>query len=192
MLQDLKNHSNNHNDTTEHMWAYEFLPGGIFSADSSSGRPGEKGIDIDILIPVDGVAHNHFVNSLSIFSPRDLWSMCILFNKGLMKDSSIFTMPLVTAEGSQYMLMIENLTKFRKWAKKYYEMKYIISSTSFAEKFKIRDSNTNEQNEIRFLQYLSKEYGGSGLKLFRGNQDFSEWTPIKLDANNNVITAPCQ
>jgi hypothetical protein len=109
--QDLKNDSDNRSDTSEHVWLYEKPPGG-YLIDTFSGPHGQRGINIDLPFPVSGIAHNHFINSLSIYSPEDLWTICTASNLKLMKDSSKFTFPLVTAQSTQYLLMIENLTKF--------------------------------------------------------------------------------
>lgn len=191
MLQDLKAHSDNANDTSEHAWVYVNSSTG-YAMGSLSGDPGVKGISFNTSIPLDGVAHNHFINSLSIFSPDDIWSICKLFKDKLMMDSSKFTLPLVTAEGTQYMLMIENITKFRNWANKFLDGSLDGYYIAFNKIFSIKESNSIIENEKNFLKYLIKTNGGSGLKVFRGNADFTEWVPLGLDGSNNLITALCQ
>ena len=192
MLQDLKNYCNDPNENREHSWFYKHTPNDGLYKTSIVGEDGVKGLpDIEIYEPLDGMAHSHFANSLSIFSPDDLWSLCNTFNKKLMLDSSKFTLPLVTAEGSQYMLMIENVTKFRVWAQKFTQgdlrlFKYLYEGPAIG----IKESNTVEQNEKKFLKYI-KSNGGAGLKVFRGNSSFTSWDAIGLDINNNVITVTC-
>jgi hypothetical protein len=189
MMQTLKNHSDNHNDTTEHGYTYEFTSTGPLLLDVHTGVPGKKEINIQFDYQRDGVAHNHFVNSLSIFSPDDLWSMCSVFNVGNVKNVNTFTLPLVTASGTQYVLMIENLTKFRLWAQKFTTGDFAILKDFYTWGAKIKETNSILQNEQKFLLYLIKQK--AGLKLFRGNNTFTQWIPITVDENNIVITVPC-
>jgi hypothetical protein len=148
-------------------------------------------------IKLDCIAHSHFntntdsTRGLSVFSPDDLWTMCDAFNIGNVDNPATFSMALVTKNGTQYLLKIENLTKFRAWASKLTQGNFEIFKDLYGgPALGIKPTNTNEVNEKRFLQYL-KSNQGSGLKLFSGNATFTEWTPKGLDANNNVITVPC-
>ncbi|MCC7378374.1 MAG: hypothetical protein IT255_03345 [Chitinophagaceae bacterium] len=192
MLQILKNHADNPNDTTEHGFVYNYLPNNL-SVDAYDGIPGEKHIDLKFEgMTGDGTAHNHFINSLSIFSPQDLWGIATIFNEKLMADSSTFTMALVTASNTQYLMMIENITKFRHWAQRITIGNLEVYKRLYTFIYKISETNTIADNELRFLKFLKDDSGGTGLKLFRGNANFAQWTPLMLDGNNNVITGTCQ
>lgn len=191
MLQNLKDHCNNSNDTTEHGWIYNLDPGGLL-VEEVVGIPGEKKIDFKFAGKVDGVTHNHFVNSLSVFSPDDLWTLATIFNNNAMVSNTSFSLPLVTAQGTQYMILIENLTKFRIWAQKFTQV--IIESRYLEfQGYKIYRTNSNDDNEKRFLKYIQEQGGGTGLKLFRGNSNFTEWQPIRYNKNTDAVeNTPCQ
>jgi len=135
--------------------------------------------------------NNHFSNSLSIYSPDDIWSISHIFNSNLMVNVNTFTLPLVTESGTQYVMMVENLTMFRKFAEKFTEGNLDSYYDLYENFYKIKKTNTNEGNEREFLKYLNRIFGGSGLKLFRGNSTFTEWMPLKLDQNNTVLTESC-
>ncbi|MEI9956581.1 MAG: hypothetical protein WDM90_09840 [Ferruginibacter sp.] len=191
MMQDLKDHANNPNDTTEHGYVYNYLPASnSVSIGAITGQPGKKYIDIDYTGTgsADGVAHNHFINSLSVFSPQDLWGLAKIFTtKNAMIDSSTFTIPLVTASGTQYIMMIENITKFRKWANKYLQLGLKFNENIYTDNYQINRTNTKEDNELHFLQFLKTSLGDCGLKLFKGNADFTQWTPLALTADNKQL-----
>lgn len=190
MLQVLKNHSNDPNDTTEYGYIYNHLPNNGLALEEKVGVLGKKEIDFTYWGTIDGIAHNHFANSLSIFSPDDLWTICNAFTTRSMVDSSKFTLPLVTARNTQYILMIENVTKFRIWARKFMEGDFSLFKQAYGRLYGIKETNTNNENEIKFLQYLQGN-GGSGVRVFRGNSNFTTWDRLSLDANNNVTTIPC-
>jgi hypothetical protein len=145
---------------------------------------------------IDGITHGHFdtntdsTNGLSVYSPEDLWTMSKQFNSGNIINVNTFTMSLVTKKGTQYILMIKNLTKFRTWAQQLTTGNLKIFNDMYEGFAKIKRTNTVAENEKRFLLYL-KSNQGSGLEFFRGNSSFTDWTPIRLDSSNNVITAPC-
>ncbi len=146
---------------------------------------------------LDCIAHCHFntntdsTRGLSVFSPDDLWTMCETFNRGNVNNPTSFTLALVTKNGTQYLLKIENLTKFRSWAQKLTEGDFRLFQDLYESPLiGISALNSNELNEKKLLQYL-KTNSGSGLKLFSGNSTFTEWKSKVLDSNNNVITIPC-
>jgi hypothetical protein len=194
MMGALKIHANDHTDTSEHGYIYNYSTNTNVAVFAITGAPGEKGINADYGgVPADGLAHNHFVNSLSIFTPKDLWSIAYAFNSKMMADSSKFTLPLVTDSGTQYILMIENITKFRHWANTYVQLTLEFHEKDYRNNYNITETNTVAQNEKNFLQYLKTSLvQDAGLKLFRGNSDFTQWSPLSLDESNNVITGTCQ
>lgn len=145
---------------------------------------------------LDAIVHSHFntntdsTRGLSVFSPDDLWSMCLTFNDGNMNNTVTFSLGLVTQNGTKYLLKVENLTKFRIWADKFVREKMINHKTAYLVEYKINSTNSNDLNEKNFLLYLRDN--ASGLKLFKGNDDFTQWTSLGLDTNNNVAIVPCQ
>jgi len=192
MLQNLKNHCNNTTDETEYGFIYDYTTfnnAPSIALDPVTGVTGEKEINFKTNALLDGFAHNHYTNSLSIFSPKDIWSLCNVFNDEFIRSNGSFTISLVTASGTQYLLMIENLTKFTTFAASFNSADYKGFEIMYNTLYHIRESKTNNENEIGFLRFLNENK--SGLKLFRGNSSFTEWTPLNLNGNNIVITASC-
>ena len=73
----------------------------------------------------------------------------------------------------------------------YYKVKRNFRNT-YKYVFKINGTNTTQVNEKNFLKFL-KGNGGAGVKVFKGNTSFTQWLPLTLDDNGNLITgAPCQ
>jgi hypothetical protein len=160
------------------------------------GMPNKLGLpDIINANIIGGMVHSHFnangVKGLPVFSPDDIFTMCANFNSGNIQDPAGFEMALVTPT-TQYLLKIENLTKFRKWAKQFCSMILDGHYMDFHMR-KIKPSNSDSDNEKLFLIYLQEYMSGSGLKLFRGNSSFSEWQPIRYNASTEIVeNAPCQ
>lgn len=193
MMNFLQGRSNDPNDTAEHAVAYEHHSAGPMTyLGYFTGAPGTKGIDIAFDAKADGIGHNHYTGCLSIFSPDDLWSMATTFNRRQWKDSTRFTMPLATASGPQYMLMVENLTKFRNFAAKFAGQDNI---NAYRQVYKviygIREDNTISGNEAGFIRFLSATENGSGLRLIRRNPVTQKWVRLGLDNSNNIIEIPC-
>ncbi|RZK24414.1 MAG: hypothetical protein EOO43_07540, partial [Flavobacterium sp.] len=109
---------------------------------------------------IDCIAHCHFntntdsTTGLSVFSPDDLWSMCQQFNVGNFQNAATFSLALVTKNSTQYLLKIENLTKFRAWASNFTQGSLDSYYRLFEHIYNIKNSNSNEVNEKNFLQYL--------------------------------------
>lgn len=155
--------------------------------------------DFSNIYIIDCIAHLHFntntdsTQGLSVFSPDDLITMCDQFNAGNFSNPETFSMVLVTKNGTQYLLKIENLTKFRAWSIKYSSGYTLRHSAEYQRNFKIWATKSNTENEKLFLKYLQEQGGGSGLKLFRGNSNFTQWDPIMYNNNtSSVVAAPCQ
>ncbi|RAV27384.1 hypothetical protein, partial [Sinomicrobium soli] len=81
-----------------------------------TGEEGAAGIEFSLNGQIDGFAHTHYVGLLSVFSPDDIYSMAQLYMNGNMNDAATFSMVVVTQSGTQYMLMIEDETKFSTYA----------------------------------------------------------------------------
>lgn len=154
------------------------------------GVDGEAGINFPVTSQIDGIIHSHYTGLLSVFSPDDIYAMAQLYLSNMMVNSKEFTLGVVTASGTQYLLVIDDFTKFQSFASNLVNNSSLdVYSHAFENVFGIRPSNTKEQNEKAFLQYIQS--ANSGLKLFKGNSNFSEWAPIGVDSQGNVINNPC-
>lgn len=150
--------------------------------------------------PVDGIIHNHYdtAGRHTIFSAEDLTVLAQHFVQNKIKDIKNFTFTLVT-DSSSYIIMIEDSAKFRNFINTW------LNSDKHMRDFStlIYDQNnvageglSIAQKEKNFLKAMKKAMAfisqdGIGLKLFRGNSDMSVFTPIRLNANDQVRSAPC-
>ncbi len=181
------------NDSLEYGIMYQMNNAGqMFVESVNLGVP--KKLRITIPSPQyaqDGFLHSHYAdtNALPVFSAGDIQAFCELYRTNRMKNPLTFTAGLVTASGTQYLLKIENLTDFNNFANSMAGATDEQFGASYRDMYKIKPTNTVALNEKKFLQYLQQNH--SGLKLFRGNADFTQWTPLGIDQNNNVTTYPC-
>ncbi len=104
-----------------------------------------------------------------------------------MKDWRTFTFGLVTSHTS-YVLVITDAFKFRDFGENYIktgQLKFLLYL-----KYKIHESNTDDENEKRLLNAL--KYADCGLKVFKGDATMSNFNPIKIsDDNSSVVPDPC-
>ena len=156
------------------------------------GKAGFGGIDIPLPDEkIDGIIHSHFEGLLSVFSPDDLFTISRLYKEGKMVNPSTFTIGVVTNQGTQYLLMIEDLNKFGEYSSTLLgNNKGYDQYSSIYKGFGIRETNSSEVNEKAFLHYL--ELTNSGLKLLKGDATFSNWSRRSVDENDVVVDNPCK
>lgn len=154
------------------------------------GPPDSAGINFSVNLPIDGFMHNHYSGLLSVFSVDDLASMAKLYVAGNMINPGTFTISVVTASNTQYLLKIDNEVAFAQFAA---SLIADADTDNFEHLYQtiygIKKNNTAEKNEKNFLQFL--EQVNSGLRLFKGNSSFNSWTPLKVDDNGNIVVNPC-
>ncbi len=137
------------------------------------------------------ILHNHYsVAQLPVFSLSDIYS--IYKSIGVINDTSTFTSILVTAHSTVYAIKIADKSAFISWSQNlfvgwddpniYVKKGAQNDSEKEYEKFVSEDLDkiTNEHGLAKFLSQ-------SGLKLYKGNDDFSEWKNVqssnRIDAN---------
>ncbi len=189
-MDSLRQRANDPNNITEDGYAYKFNPDNSMDYAHLVGEPGEAGIDVNVYQPIDGFMHNHYKGLLSIFSPDDIKTICTLYKGGNMVNPLTYTLMVVTAKNTQYLLKIADMEKFKNFVNYFLAGDFNDFKNTYNDWLKIQPGNSPAVNERRFLVYL-KSAGGSGLKLFRGNSSFSKWEPLGLDENDNVIIDPC-
>ncbi|MCX8490934.1 MAG: hypothetical protein ORN54_07690, partial [Cyclobacteriaceae bacterium] len=157
-----------------------------------NGTPNAGGIDFSPSSAIDGYIHTHYTGLLSIFSPDDMRALYTLMNNNLMGNPSNFTAGVVTASGTSYLLMINDIQQFQVFSQSFLsnENSFNIFSTLYSEVYNIKPSNTVDQNETSLLQLL--QVTNSGLKLLKGNTGvFDDWKVLGLDQNNSVTSTDC-
>lgn len=155
------------------------------------GKDGEKGIEFTMPAEkFDGFIHTHYEGLLSVFSPDDIFAMSELYLAEKMVNPGTFTMGVVTASGTRYLLMIENLDEFSAYANKLVKESTLDLFTGvYANYFNIKPTNSTENNEKAFLQFLETTH--SGLKLLKGDATFSNWSRRSVNDNGVVVDNPC-
>ncbi|QHV98942.1 hypothetical protein [Spirosoma endbachense] len=89
------------------------------------GEPNTAGVALNITAPINGLIHSHYTGLLSIFSPDDMYAIVGIYKENKMVDPKTFSLGVVTASGTQYLLYIDDLDKFKKFAD------YITNTGSF-------------------------------------------------------------
>lgn len=159
------------------------------------GEEGTAGIDFSVSGKVDGVIHSHYTKLLSIFSVSDIFGLAQMYKNGNIRDMNTFVMGLVTDSGTQYMMVIEDPTKFANFANNLFSENTIDKKSMemyeymYSNMYGIKPTNTSQENENSFVNYLQTT--GSGLKLIKGDRNMDNWkvlergngSPIQQDCN---------
>jgi hypothetical protein len=154
------------------------------------GEENSAGIDFIPIEKLDGFIHSHYTGLLSIFSPDDIYAMAAIYVNDKMVDPSTFTVGVVTASGTQYILKIDDVAKFKTFAENLINNNtFEIFSRVYNDLYKITPQNAKEQNEKAFLQYIQQT--NSGIRLFKGSDNFNDWQSKKVDGNGNIVNNPC-
>ena len=165
--------------------------GGSYSFNYIQGQPNSKEINFPLTSQLDGFIHSHYTGSLSLFSGMDIKTMYLIYQSGMMNNPLSFTIGVATPQGNSYTLGIENLNQFLNFSSSNFS-----SQTAFIELEELYEFNYltylgmygNEvlAREIAFLE----TFAGSGLQLFKGNSDFSNFQRI-LKNNFTINTQNC-
>ncbi|MDQ1090424.1 hypothetical protein [Siphonobacter sp. SORGH_AS_1065] len=175
--------------------AYAFSNGGSTPL-ASEGSPGDRYVQINYNPPLDGVIHSHYhdYRSTSVFSAGDLLFIAHMYKKGHMSNPENFYLGVVTPWGS-YIVIVDDLTKFQAWVNYVSPANNtLITERAFEEGYTNEPFNINHhyngaENEKKLANYL--KISQSGMKLFKGNDYFNNFSPISTDNNMNVIPSPC-
>lgn len=175
-------------------------PDGTYTYHKQQGSVGSPSISgsNNITNTISSYMHNHYTGLLSVFSGGDLQQMYYWMKNGKMDDPSTFSMSLVTANGTTYMLQIEDITKFQQFGQAYLANSLIFQSVfeaQYSGRYGISPTATNETNLFGFLRLLH-EYN-TGLIFFVGdNTTFYQWNPKRFEPNDSptygtIINSPC-
>ncbi len=160
------------------------------------GGIGEKGIDFQITEDyVDGYIHSHYKNLLPIFSPDDIFAIVSIYKQGKIRDLNTFVAGVVTEQGTQYLLVINEPGKFMMFAQNLYKGFDFSEKTLNAyermlhDLYQIDPKNSAKDNELNFVRFLQQNK--TGLKLLKGSKDLNSWAAKNLDKNNKIVSTDC-
>lgn len=140
---------------------------------------------------VDAVLHSHYAGLFSTFSVSDIFAIAAMYKQGVINNTQTFVFGVVTASGTQYLLVIDDIAKFSNFANMAISNGLIneniqrIFEYTYAN-LGISTSNTIQNNESLFTQYI--EQNNLGLKMMKGSADFSNWST--LNAGSSPTNCP--
>jgi len=141
-----------------------------------------------------GWFHNHFADEDSsglIFSAGDLNILAeqiVRNNDFYQADYKKFMIGVVADSGVQYILMVDDINQFTSWANIYQNEMVVRAMFTGAGLDVTQLPLSVAETEKRFLKVIKN----TGLRLFKGNSDFTSWTPISLNqAGTVVVESPC-
>lgn len=174
-------------------------PDGTYTYHKQQGSPGNPYISgtNNITTPISSYMHNHYTGLLSVFSGGDLQQMYYWLKNGIIADPSTFSMSLVTANGTTYMLQINDIIKFQQFGQTWLANAawFTLFESLYTQNYGISETASNANNLSGFLRLLS-EYN-TGLKFFVGdNNNFSIWNPKRFQSDGTfnggtIIDSPC-
>lgn len=184
-------------DTIEHGYLIkDNITGNGVSSTKVQGSNIRGQMNITISGKIDSFIHSHFTGLLSIFSPADLLSLAAMYKNNNINNLNTFIVGVVTASGTQYMMVIDDPQKFIQYANSTLPGNNVtqndlnIADYSYEKLNKINSGNSVAVNEQRFVKYISSN--GSGLKLLKGNSDFTEWEQLNQNADGTVTKVKCK
>ncbi len=143
---------------------------------------------------IDGYIHSHYTGTLSVFSPADIFAIAQIYKKGKIRDLNTFVAGVVTSQGTQYLMVIDDIKKFTNFANTicdHYGNLNIITDY-YSKRYNgmnIKETNDTVVNECNFVSFLTKH--SLGLKLLKGTKDLNKWTTQELDKKGKVVSKDC-
>lgn len=174
--------------TKEAMYAYE-LSTNTYNFEESQDQ---GSVSMEFNEKIDGAIHSHNKSGDPIFSLGDIAAIYNTYADGNMKNPATFTMGVVTPQGNSYILKIDNINTFVNWMQSHFNNQTNTdawTNSYFGNKNNFISAGTPVVSawEKAFLKAIE----GSGLRMFKGNADFMQWKPVKVDAENKVVPNPC-
>jgi hypothetical protein len=189
----MNNLKTNVNSGYETGYTYTMTGNAVTNAIVYQSAVGVASIDLKVSSQIDGYMHSHYTGLLSVFSGSDLRAIYELYNQGRVRDVKTFSTQLVTANGTTYALMINDESALKKFGDTWFvdgPSWMVFEGFFYDNRYNIKPTNTNEQNEKGFLSMIN--LSNMGLTLLKGNSNnFSSWTKIQLDAAGTVSPVSC-
>ncbi|MGB4775122.1 MAG: hypothetical protein WBP45_08120, partial [Daejeonella sp.] len=167
-------------------------PSGLIVYEPVAGLSGAGFIDLNPATPIDGYIHTHYTGLLPIFSLSDVRAIYNLAMNGKTVNPETFTAGVVTAQGTAYLMKIDNLLTFAQFANE--------NLTSDVKFNSLEQYYNNWYNSYKYIYLkdeitahelaLLKSLENSGIITFKGNTNFNNWNAIK-EENNTIINSNC-
>lgn len=159
------------------------------------GTDHEPGINLNISGgQIDGFIHSHYTGLLSVFSPGDLASISYLYKNNIIRDINTFVLGVVTASGTQYIMVIDNPNTFNTFAEQFLKNGEISENFTRVwgkwnyDFYNIKEDGLADENELGFVKLLLDRK--SGLKILKGSNNSNNWKELSLE-NGQIVSKPC-
>ncbi|MDR6570728.1 hypothetical protein [Chitinophaga ginsengisegetis] len=154
------------------------------------GNANQPQIDVQVTAPINGFLHTHLVGHMPIFSGSDIKAINQLRVGGKIADINTFTMGVVTAAGTAYIIKVADPAQFTTFG-----------TANFTTQAQFNAFEVSYQNNITVYSALSGTIAGhekallkvlesAGLQIFKGNNGFTEWKRLTLNqpTPSNMVT----
>ena len=160
------------------------------------GQPGKAGVDFTIPagVKIDAFLHTHYSGLFSIFTPPDLAALSQWFKNGHINNTDTFVTGVVTASGTQYLMVIDDPAKFDTFAESFVKNGVIDEGiTDFwgnwnYDRYNIKKNGLAADNELGFVKLLAD--ANTGLKILKGSNDLNNWAELTIE-NGQIKPKSC-
>ncbi|WP_019039349.1 hypothetical protein [Psychroflexus tropicus] len=169
--------------------------------------PALQDFDLAAGSTISGFMHNHFfidemieeerVQSISIFSDEDVFSLYKIAKGGHIETTNGFTFAMVY-QGDMYHLQIGDLQDFIDFGDEWLanpngsKSKFLYDLMNEPSQGNIQHEASNDQNRDNFARMLKLISSFSpSLSLYHSSVDNPDWKKVVVDQNNNVSLEDC-
>lgn len=158
------------------------------------GKFGEAAINVtrllNIGVKLKGFMHLHYKEDslFSIYSGGDLFTLYQIYKQNLMENPATFIFPLVTGKNTNYILRVAQPEILLAFGDIWLKDEASLEVFEYMNYRYITKKNSAKKNEAAFLKVASL----LGLEVYRGNETFTSFERIKLNAFDKVVTDPCK
>jgi hypothetical protein len=178
-----------HNTGLNYETGYFFSKNGTsYNFTYIQGLANDPEINFSISGPIDGFIHSHYTGTYSLFSGVDIKTMYTTYQYGMMNNPLSFSIGVTTPQGNSYMVGIEDISMFLSFSSANFSSQSSFNSLEeFYENnfiaFTVYGKTEEEARELAFFE----TFANSGLQLFKGNSDFSQFK--RITKNNNQVNS---
>ncbi len=178
-----------HNTGLNYETGYFFSKNGTsYNFTYIQGLANDPEINFSISGPIDGFIHSHYTGTYSLFSGVDIKTMYTTYQYGMMNNPLSFSIGVTTPQGNSYMVGIEDISMFLNFSSANFSSQSSFNSLEeFYENnfiaFTVYGKTEEEARELAFFE----TFANSGLQLFKGNSDFSQFK--RITKNNYQVNS---
>jgi hypothetical protein len=154
------------------------------------GTAGSQSVDLNPTSPLSGYIHTHYTGTFPTFSPSDILVIYQLQQQNKLANISTFTASVVTADGTSYIMKVNDPAKFATFAAN--NLSTDAKFTDFENYYVNKQSAYSLFGKDRISSYelaLLSSLNDSGITLMKGNSNYTSWNTETMNAGNGVTDA---